>query len=297
MSALTGARSTPAHALRGLASSKRSRRLAVLAVVVVALLGGGWLWLRDSSLVAVEHVSVTGDTGPDAPQIQGALVAAARTMSTLDVHLDRLRTAVAPYSVVRDVRVSAQFPHGLRIHVIEQIPVATVTIDGRAVPVAGDGTLLHDAGPTPSLPALELRSVPGGPRLTDPEAMSAVALLAAAPYAMLARISQVSQGGPHGLTAQLRSGPAVYFGDSSQLAAKWRAAIAVLGDPGSAGAVYVDVTNPQHPAAGAGSAAVAAAGLAGGGTASSASSTGLPAGTGPASGTSGAAATGTPGGG
>ncbi len=190
--------------------------MALAAVLLLALLGGGWLWLRDSSLVSVEHVTVSGDSGPDAAQIRSALVSAARTMSTLDVHLDRLRTAVAPYPVVRDVRVSTDFPHGLRIHVIEQIAVATLVVGGQTVPVAADGTLLHDAGPTPALPMLQVRSAPGGPRLTEPDAMSEVALLAAAPYPLLARISQVSHDGAHGLTAQLRNGPAIYFGDASQ---------------------------------------------------------------------------------
>jgi hypothetical protein len=137
--------------------------------------------------------------------------------------------------------------------------------------VASDGTLLHDAGPTPTLPVLELRAPPGGPRLTEPDAMSAVALLAAAPYAFLAKITQVSTAGAHGLTAQVRGGPVIYFGDPTQFAAKWRAAIAVLADPGSAGAAYIDVTDPQRPAAGVGTGAVAAAGLAGGGASLSSS--------------------------
>jgi cell division protein FtsQ len=258
--------------LRALLASKRARRLTLLGILLLALLGGAWLWVRDSSLVSVEHVTVTGDSGPDAAQIRSALVSAARTMSTLDVHIDRLRTAVAPYPVVRDVRVSTDFPHGLRIQVIEQIPVATIVVGGRSVPVAADGTLLHDAGSTPPLPVLQLRSVPGGARLSDPEAMSEVALLAAAPYPLLAKISQLSQVGVHGLTAQLRNGPAIYFGDASQPAAKWRAVVAVLADPGSAGATYIDVTDPRHPAAGSGTAAVAAAGVGGGASTGAASS-------------------------
>jgi cell division septal protein FtsQ len=269
------ARRPRGHALL---ASKRARRLVLALILLVGLLGGGWLWLRDSSLVSVEHVTVTGDTGPDAAQIRTALIAAAHTMTTLDVHADRLRMAVAPYPVVRGVRISTQFPHGMRIRVIEQVPVATIVVGGGTIPVASDGTLLHDAGPTPALPVLELRAPPGGPRLTEPDAMSAVALLAAAPSAFLAKITQVSHDGVHGLTAQVRGGPVVYFGGAGQFTAKWRAVIDVLADPGSAGAAYIDVTDPQHPAAGVGTGAVAAAGLAGGGVSSSPSAaTGSPA--------------------
>jgi hypothetical protein len=101
----------------------------------------------------------------------------------------------------------------------------------------------------------------------------AVRLLAAAPYQLLARISQVTTVAPRGLVAQIRGGPSIYFGDPQELSSKWIAASAVLADPGSAGAVYIDVTDPQRPVAGAGSdqatAASGAASTVGGGSSSS----------------------------
>ncbi len=65
-------------------------------------------------------------------------------MTTLDVQVSHLRTAVSPYPVVKGLQVSTQFPHGMRIEVIEQVPVAMVDVGGRSTPVAGDGTLLTD---------------------------------------------------------------------------------------------------------------------------------------------------------
>jgi hypothetical protein len=79
-----------------------------------------------------------------------------------------------------------------------------------------------------------------------------VALLAAAPYQLLQRVSQIAKTDPHGLTVQLRNGPTIYFGDATQAVAKWIAASEVMADPGSAGAAYVDVTDPHRPAAGTG---------------------------------------------
>lgn len=55
----------------------------------------GWFWLRDSSLVKVEHVTVTGVTGPDAARIRGMLTDAAHDMTTLHVSQGDLRNAVA----------------------------------------------------------------------------------------------------------------------------------------------------------------------------------------------------------
>ena len=100
-----------------------AKRLGI-ALAVLALLGGGWLLLRKSPLVSVEHVKIAGVQGVNAGQIDAALQRAAHGMSTLSVNVAALRAAVAPFPVVRGLSVSTSFPHGLRIHVIEQLPVA-----------------------------------------------------------------------------------------------------------------------------------------------------------------------------
>jgi cell division protein FtsQ len=237
----------------------RPKLLAAMAAVLVVL-GGGWMWLRDSSLVAVRRITIVGVRGADASALRSALVAAARNMTTLDVNLGQLHMAVQPYAEVRALHVSTQFPHGLRIDVVEQIPVGAVTVAGRRIAVAADGTLLHDVAGATSLPEIPLGVPPGGRRLTERSAMDAVAVLSAAPWQFLGRVSQVTHQAGHGVVAQLRTGPAIFFGGRDRLAAKWGAAIAVLADPGSAGAVYIDVTDPQHPVAGAGGSTASASG-------------------------------------
>ncbi len=227
-----------------------SVRVVLALVAVLALLGGAWLWLRDSSLVAVKRVTVTGATGPDAGQIRAALRSAARNMTTLDVQMKTLNLAVAPYPIVKGLQVSTQFPHGIKIHVLEEVPVGAILFDGRRIAVAGDGTLLHDIRAGALLPNIPMRVLPGGSRVSDPEASQAVAVLAAAPSALLDRVSEVITTSAHGVVAQLRNGPSVYFGTTSRLASKWAAAAAVLANPGSDGALYVDVTDPGRPAAG-----------------------------------------------
>ncbi len=236
-------------------------KLIAGALAALAVLAGAWVWLRDSSLVAVERVSVTGVAGPDAGQIRSALGLAARNMTTLDVHLGQLRTAVAPYPVVKDLRVSTQFPHGMRIRVIELLPVGALTAGGETIAASADGTLLHDV-PTGSLPAVPLQSFPGGSRVTNQDALNALALLAYAPPRLEPKISQVTTSPPHGLVVELRSGPSIYFGPAGDFAAKWGAAAVVLAAPGSAGASYIDVSDPERPAAGVSSQALSAAGLA-----------------------------------
>jgi cell division protein FtsQ len=259
------ARPGAGRSLRAAAGSWLLRPRVLLSLIALAAaLGGGWLWLRGSSLVAVTRVSVVGASGPDAEQITRALQASARGMTTLDVSIGQLRTAVAPYPVVKGISVSTQFPHGMRIRVNEQVPVAAIVIAGHRTAVAGDGTLLRDVSAAASLPSIPVAVPPGGTKLTEPGARNAVALLAAAPYQLLGRITKVSWVAAHGLVAQLRDGPALYFGDSSRLSGKWSAALAVLADHGSAGAAYIDVTDPLRPAAGAGSSTGSSAASAGG---------------------------------
>jgi hypothetical protein len=101
------------------------------------------------------------------------------------------------------------------------------------------------------LPTIPLGVPPVGRRLTEGRAAEAVALLAAAPYQLLAKISQASIVSGHGLVAELRNGPSLYFGGATALPAKWAAATAVISHPGSAGASYIDVTDPSRPVAGA----------------------------------------------
>jgi cell division protein FtsQ len=251
--ALTGRRRSAGRRVRRRLRRPRwvGPRLVAVALVVMTLAAGGWVWLRTSSLVAVRRVTIAGVSGPDAGQIRSALRAAAYAMTTLDVRLGALHTAVAPYPVVKSLQVSTAFPHRMRIDVVEQVPVAMVSAGGRPVAVSADGTLLPDAELTGSLPTIALDGPPGGARVRG-TALSEVRLLTAAPYRFLAKVSEISSDATHGLVAQLRDGPEVYFGDGSELGAKWAAAAAVLASASSSGAVYIDVTDPTRPAAGAG---------------------------------------------
>lgn len=227
----------------------RLPRAAVWALAVLALLGAGALWLRDSSLVAVNKVTVTGLSGPQAAQLTERLTAAARDMTTLHVRRDQLDAVVEPYPIVKSVSATAHFPHTLRIVVSERLPVAAVLIDGTKTPVAGDGRLLRGADARP-LPVVPMRGLPGAGRVADRAALQAIALLAAAPPALRGRATVAGTTREGGLTVALRAGPELRFGAVDRLRAKWAAAAAVLADKDSTGAKYLDLRYPERPAAG-----------------------------------------------
>jgi cell division protein FtsQ len=206
--------------------------------------------LRDSSLVAVRHVHITGVHGADALQIRQALDAAAGRMTTMDFDTGALRSAVSSFAIVGSVHVATSFPHTVSISVVERPPVAALLSAGERTAVAADGTVLGPDLLSSSLPIVDGSVVPSsGGRLREGQALSAVTVLGAAP-ATLARFVVRAFTGPEGLTLAMRNGLLVYFGNSLRPHAKWLSLARVLVSPSAAGATYIDVRLPERPAAG-----------------------------------------------
>jgi cell division protein FtsQ len=224
------------------------RAKLALAALLAVVAGGGWLWLRDSSLVAVRNIRVTGLSGSAAPTIRSSLEQAARSMTTLHVQVGKLRAAVASYTVVKDLQVSSQFPHGLRIHVVEQLPVAALDVGGGRIAVAGNGTVVRGMPAPASVPTLPLASLPNANRVTDRTTLLELTVLDAAPPQLRTHVARIGYG-PRGLTIWLRNGPQLFFSDTSLLHAKWDAAVRVLAEPSAHGASYIDVRIPGQPTA------------------------------------------------
>jgi cell division protein FtsQ len=224
------------------------RRIVALVVLLV-LLAGGWSWLRDSSLVRVRTVTVTGVSSSQGAAVRAALTKAAKDMTTLHVRKDDLRAAVDGFSSVAGISTQTDFPHGLAIEVTEREPVALVEIAGDRIPVGAGGRLMRGVKPRSPLPVLETNKLGPGGRLTDPQALAAVATLAAAPEVLRHRVSKVFKSGK-GLTLDVRSGPELFFGGTARLRAKWMATARVLAEPSAQGAVYLDVRIPERVAAG-----------------------------------------------
>lgn len=129
-------------------------------------------------------------------------------------------------------------------------PVAMIGSGSNAVAVAANGTILTRLPPPKegSLPKLPLETPPKGPRLQGP-ALEQAKVLGAAPKGLRPYV-EGSYYGESGVDVNLTSGIELRFGDSTQVARKWRAAAAVLADPTIATLDYVDLQAPSHPAIG-----------------------------------------------
>jgi cell division septal protein FtsQ len=236
-------------AAAALARHTRMRAAMVALLLASPLAFGGWLWFRTSSLVAVDHVRVSGAHGPQARAIERALVTAGRRMTTLRVSRAALLAAVAPFHLVRDITVSTSFPHSMSIHVVEDLPVATLLAQGAQTALAADGMVLGPAFVSRRLPTVTgSYQPPTGGQVHEGSLRAALVVLGAAPAPVVRLIAHAS-GGPRGVTVVMRNGLRVYFGDASRPHAKWLALALVLADSSSAHAYAIDVRVPERPAA------------------------------------------------
>ena len=245
----------PADALRRAARARPSltprgrRRIAIALLVGLALGSVYMLWLRDSSFVRVEKVSVTGLQGRNAASLRARLEYAARRMTTLHVSQVALVRSLGRNAGVKSLRVDTEFPHTMRIAVVQELPVAVLVLGADRAPVSAGGVLLP-AMPATGVPAIDVGALPSHWRLGRGRAMRLVACAGAAPVDLLPRVDRIREIPAEGLVAYLRDGPRIIFGSAAMLRAKWSAAAAVLADPSSRGASYVDVHAPDRPVAG-----------------------------------------------
>jgi len=218
--------------------------LGALALVLCLYM----FWLRDSSLVRVEHVSISGLA--DSSRLRERLAQEAGTMTTLHVDHESLENVLAGYPAVERLAVDADLPHTLRIDVIERQPAAYLVSGRSRMPVAADGRLLRGLAGGAPLPEIKLSGALPRERLGPGATLRRAEAAGAAPPALRRRLSTVTETRDRGLVARLRKGPDVVLGDTRRLGAKWLAAARVLADGGSRGASYVDVRLPERPVAG-----------------------------------------------
>lgn len=210
---------------------------------------GALLLLRDSSVVAVNKVTVVGLDGYYERGARKSVTQEALTMSTLNVDADRLRDSLGEFVDIAGLQTKTDFPHGLTVIVAVRRAVASARVGNTLVGLTGTGAVLESTHNLALLPRIEVTGGVKDNRLLGRESLRVLSVLGAAPDVMLRRIDGVSLT-PRGITVKLDKGTLLYFGDQRLAADKWRAAVAVLADPKSKGARYVDLRIADRPAIG-----------------------------------------------
>jgi Cell division protein FtsQ len=127
---------------------------------------------------------------------------------------------------------------------------ATIGEGSDAIGVSGNGALVRwlPLPEEPPLPRLPLEGPPKGGRVKGP-ALEQVQVLAAVPDELRPYLAS-SGYGESGVEVTLTTGIELFFGDSSQVGKKWRAAAAILADPEVTTLDYVDLQAPSRPSYG-----------------------------------------------
>lgn len=242
------ARPTPkSPAKRG---GKLRTRAAIGLVVIAALAVGYFGWFRDSSLVAVDDVTVRGLGGKGGGAASAALVVAAEKMTTLHVDQSRFAAVAARFPEIASVSADAGFPHAMTLTVATRPPVMIARDGGREVPVAGDGTVLsRDPETSSKLPIVAVPDLPETGALTG-AALGEARVLGAAPEPLRPEISGIATRGDDGVVVKLDGGIELRFGAPAAAPAKWGGAAAVLADRRLTTLSYIDVRVPRRPAVG-----------------------------------------------
>jgi cell division protein FtsQ len=226
------------------------RRLVAAGAVAVVILAGYLVFLRNSSLFAIDEVEVSGVTA-NQERITQALARAAEDMTTLHVREDDLRKAVAGFPTVATLTTDTDFPHGLRIEVTERPPVAVAKVEGEPTPVSADGYLLTGVDFDPKeLPSLDAGPGEGSRRL-GAEGGAQAAILGATPGELRPRLRaatwDLDRGG---VVVDLDGAPELRFGEGDKASSKWQSVVTVLADRDLGAPGYVDVSVPERPVEG-----------------------------------------------
>lgn len=135
-------------------------------------------------------------------------------------------------------------------HVMVPRLAATIGAGEDAIGVTADGALVRwlPLPEEPPLPRLSLEAPPKGRRVKGP-ALEQVHVLAAVPDELRPYVES-SGYGESGVDVTLTTGIELFFGDDSQIAKKWRAAVAVLANPEVTTLDYVNLQAPTRPSYG-----------------------------------------------
>jgi cell division protein FtsQ len=190
-----------------LRKARRRARLIALAVAPVAVVVG----VAFSPLLDVDDVTVTGAARVSAADVRAAAhVGNGTPLATLDTAAVARRVERLP--AVKTVTVTRSWPSGLRITVVERVPVVAARRPGRFDLYDIDGVLVATVPAVPAnTPAL---TVPGEP--TAAVVTATVDLLRALPPALRRYVRDLRADATGSLAFRFADGSEVLWGDAER---------------------------------------------------------------------------------
>lgn len=239
--------------------ARRKRRVAVMTLALVVLVGAGALVLL-SPLVSVRTVEVRGATRTGSAAVRAASGLSSRP-PLVRIDEERVRSRITAMPWVQRVRVERHWPHTVVLSIEERQPAVVVPcLGGGAASCLVDlsGRVLAPVTDDPraaaALPRLAGVPAAGGPGTALPAAARGpLAVALALPAALRPLVLGVrSEGNEVALDLQApgreATPPVVRLGSADRLADKLTAAATVLARTSVNGVAVLDVRVPESPA-------------------------------------------------
>lgn len=215
-----------------------SWRRALLALLVVGLLGLATYAVWFSAWLRAEQVSVLGADQLSVSEVERvAAVPLDEPLARVD--LGAVSTRVQSLAIVKEVDVVRGWPHTVEITVVERQAVAVVQIGTTLRGLDEDGVVFRDyQAPPADLPRVLTSSAASAESLRE-----AAAVVSALPADLTPRVDHVSVATVDQIELALRDGRTVVWGSAEDSARKAEVLEVLLGQEAS---VY-DVSVPSNP--------------------------------------------------
>jgi len=232
------------------AIAQRRALATVGAVVIAVLLMWGAVALWRAPIFSIRTTDVVGNKRLSKAQVLArAQVPADATLIRLTKAAVTKRLRTDPW--IADVRLSRDFPHTLRIEVVERVPVAIVDaggtnlwlIDGTGVWVTRRGA--EDTGTVPVIRDIENLSPSEGTRAASPQLVNALKVLEGLSPELKAKVRSISAPTTDRTALILPHGVQVFIGVAEDIAKKDALARTILAK--NRNVVYVNVRVVSRP--------------------------------------------------
>jgi cell division protein FtsQ len=193
-------------------------------VVAVGLVITACAVLYNSSLFAIKTVEVVGAAHVSADAVRSlARVPANATLIRFPADAVQQRVETDPW--IASASVSRVFPSGMRIRIVERVPVAIVDAGSALWLVDGTGAVITTSTPEASGTVPTIKDVPGldlkaGRRTTSEPLLNALKVLTGISPALSATVLTVSAPTIDGTALTTRDHVEIVFGQASDLVTK-----------------------------------------------------------------------------
>ncbi len=225
-------------------------RLSVL-LLLLAVCVAAFFWLSQSSLLAVEHIEVDGNSAAPTDQILSRAAPLLDGRSLLSLSFDGVDKVLKQNPFIAGVEIDRDFPHTIHLHIRERQPVAWLKSPNGYLLLSSDGYFLAAApAPGQDLPLLTVKDAcngAAGDRASCADVSTGINFLADIPENFDQEFTNVSVNSGD-IDTRTKTNVNVHFGSLDSYSLKFEVLKQLIARAAAAGqAVSVDVSVPQRP--------------------------------------------------